>query len=88
MVAGHLALIEEAQFRHLGLAALGRIGAAFVEGTTAGWVERVGEFALDLDLGLARIGVDSRSRRQQRLGVGVQRTLVELVRRSDRKSVV
>ncbi len=47
--------------------------------SAAAWrVERVGQLADDLDLRLERVRVDGRGRRQQRLGVRVQRTVVDL----------
>ncbi|MCY1522640.1 hypothetical protein D9M68_575020 [compost metagenome] len=82
MVASHLPRIQQAQLRHLGPAALGGIRAALVEGAAGGRIERVGEFALDPDLRLARVRVDRRGGREQGLGVGVQRALVEFVRRA------
>lgn len=36
MVAGHLALVEQAQLGHLAAAALGGVGTALVEGAASG----------------------------------------------------
>src|SRR3990167_2257845 len=77
MVAGHLPCIEQAQRRLFNLAAFAGMGAALVEGATAGWRQRVGQLAAELDLRFARIGMDGRCRRQQRLSVRVQRTVVD-----------
>ena len=62
----------------MGAAKVGRIRAALVEGATRGWVQRVGQFTHNFDFRLQRVRVDGRGRRQQRLGVRVQLSLIHI----------
>ena len=81
-VAGHLVTgTELAQHRLLDLALLLGLPAAGVEHAAGGRVDRAGQVALQQDaLALAgRVGVGHRHGGQQRVGVGVQRLLVEAV---------
>src|SRR5471032_2911637 len=81
-MASHLAAVEQAQGRLFGAAALGGVRAALVESAAGRWVQRVGQFADDLDFRLVRVRVNGRGGRQQRLGVRVQRTLIDVVLRA------
>src|SRR5262249_50650452 len=72
------------QRRALDAADLGRIAAARVEAASGGWLDGARHLAFEHDPLTRRrsvVGIDLRDRRQERLRVGMDRALVQNVRR-------